>query len=200
VRWDRFFDDLEDQLASEWEAERYALDTEAERLRLSRVRLAERLTLLGTRDTASPPTAAFELIDGTTLRASVSGAGADWVALAEERGGAVIAPFHAILAVAATHTDLLRTARPLPPRSPLSDRLTFGFVLRDLVRRRAGVAVHLASGRSLTGTIDRAGADHLDLALHEPGAPRRSGAVVGYRIVPFAAVAWIRADDAPRLP
>jgi hypothetical protein len=46
VRWDRFFDDLEDQLASEWEAERAALDTEAERLRLSRVALTERLTLL----------------------------------------------------------------------------------------------------------------------------------------------------------
>ena len=34
VRWDRFFEDLEDQLDSEWEAERAALDTEAERLRL----------------------------------------------------------------------------------------------------------------------------------------------------------------------
>ncbi len=200
MRWDRFFDDLEDQLASEWEAERAALDTEAERLRLSRVRLAERLALLGSRDMAAPPTAAFDLIDGTTLRATVSGVGADWVALAEGRTGAVIAPFPAIVAIAAPHADLLRTARPAPPRSPLADRLTFGFVLRDLVRRRAGVAVHLASGRSLTGTIDRAGADHLDLALHEPGAPRRADAVAGYRIVPFSAVAWIRADEAPRLP
>ena len=50
MRWDRFFDDLEGQLASEWEAERAALDTEAERLRLSRVALRERLrwlTVLG---------------------------------------------------------------------------------------------------------------------------------------------------------
>lgn len=202
VRWDRFFNDLEDQLASEWEAERAALDTEAERLRLSRVQLAERLAQLAVRDSGAPPVATFDLADGVTLRATVTGVGADWVALApsEGGGGAVVAPFAAIVAVGMPHADLLRTARPAPARSALADRLTFGFVLRDLVRRRAGVAVHLVSGRVLTGTIDRAGADHLDLALHEPGAPRRADAVSGYRLVPFAAVAWIRADEAPGLP
>nr|MDQ2699570.1 hypothetical protein [Actinomycetota bacterium] len=46
MRWDRFFEDLEDQLSSEWEAERAALDTEAERLRLSRVTLRDRLVAL----------------------------------------------------------------------------------------------------------------------------------------------------------
>ncbi len=198
VRWDRFFDDLEDQLASEWEAERAALDTEAERLRLSRVVLAERLTQLAGGET--PAACSFDLSDGTTLRAVVTGVGADWVALAPAEGaGAVIVPFASLLAIGLPHAELLRSARPVPARSPLADRLTFGFVLRDLVRRRAGVAVHLASGRVLTGTIDRAGADHLDLAVHEPGAPRRADEVSGYRLVPFASVAWIRADAAPAL-
>ncbi|WP_106816230.1 hypothetical protein [Microbacterium timonense] len=201
MRWDRFFDDLEDQLASEWEAERAALDTEAERLRLSRVTLAERLALLCSRDTGPATVASFDLTDGTSLRATVTGLGADWVALAPAEGSAaaVIAPLAAITTVGMPHADLLRTARPAPPRSALADRLTFGFVLRDLVRRRAPVAVHLVSGRVLTGTIDRAGADHLDLALHEPGSPRRAHAVSGYRLVPFAAVSWIRADDVPTL-
>ena len=72
--------------------------------------------------------------------------------------------------------------------------MTFGFVLRDLVRRRVGVAVHLTTGRALTGTIDRAGADHLDLALHDAGAPRRADALAGHRILPFGAVAWLRVD------
>lgn len=202
MRWDRFFDDLEDQLASEWEAERAALDTEAERLRLSRVTLAERLGRLaaGTRAaSASAPVASFDLSDGTTLRASVTRVGTDWLALlpAERRAGAVIVPFASILAVGMPHADLLRSARPTGARDPLADRLTFGFVLRDLVRRRVGVAVQLASGRSLTGTIDRAGADHLDLALHDPGSARRTDAVAGYRVVPFAAVAWVRADETP---
>lgn len=199
MRWDRFFDDLEDQLASEWEAERAALDTEAERLRLSRVRLAERLSLLVSRE--APTAASFELSDGTTLRATVSGVGADWVALepAEGRVGVVIAPFTAIHAIGMPHPDLLRTARPAPAPPALNERLTFGFVLRDLVRRRAGVAVQLSSGRAFTGTIDRAGADHLDLALHDPGSPRRADAVTGYRMVPFAAIAWVRADQAPSI-
>jgi hypothetical protein len=202
VRWDRFFDDLEDQLASEWEAERAALDTEAERLRLSRVQLSERLTLLAAREGVAPTVASFDLADGATLRASVTGVGADWVALAvaDGPGGAVIVPFASIGTIGMPHADLLRTARPAPPRSPLADRLTFGFVLRDLVRRRAGVAVHLVSGRVLTGTIDRAGADHLDLAVHDQGAPRRADAVSGYRLVPLAAIAWIRADEAPAIP
>jgi hypothetical protein len=73
--------------------------------------------------------------------------------------------------------------------------MTFGFVVRDLVRRRVAVSVHLTQGRMLTGTVDRAGADHLDLALHDPGSPRRAGEVTGYRIVPFSAVAWIRLDS-----
>lgn len=201
MRWDRFFDDLEDQLASEWEAERAALDTEAERLRLSRVQLSERLTLLAAREGVAPTVASFDLADGATLRASVTGVGADWVALAvaDGPGGAVVVPFASIGTIGMPHADLLRTARPAPPRSPLADRLTFGFVLRDLVRRRAGVAVHLVSGRVLTGTIDRAGADHLDLAVHDRGAPRRADAVSGYRLVPLAAIAWVRADEAPAI-
>ena len=195
MRWDRFFDDLEDQLASEWEAERVALDTEAERLRLSRVALRDRLAALGDRDTAAGA-ASFELSDGTVLAGDVTGAGADWVAVQPSAGraGAVVVPFPSIVCIAMPHPDLLRSARPAPARSALAERLTLGFVLRDLVRRRASVAVHLASGRALTGTIDRAGADHLDLALHEPGSPRRADAVTGHRILPFAAIAWIRLD------
>lgn len=198
VRWDRFFDDLEAQFASEWEAERAALDTEAERLRLSRVPLRDRLAALQGRErTGSSPS--FEFSDGAVLAAEVSGVGADWVALdpSESRAGAVLAPLASIAAIGAAHADLLRSARPLEERSSLTDRMTLGFVLRDLVRRRAAVAVHLATGRGLTGTIDRAGADHLDLALHEPGTPRRASDVIGYRLVRFASIAWMRLDAPP---
>ncbi|MFH8250789.1 hypothetical protein ACH3VR_10525 [Microbacterium sp. B2969] len=197
MRWDRFFDDLEDQLASEWEAERAALDSEAERLRLSRVPLRDRLTALVDRDQTTPAPS-FEFSDGTVVTAEVSGVGADWAALqpATARTGAVIAPLGAIMSIGMPHPDLLRSARPRAASSTLSDRMTLGFALRDLVRRRIGVTLHLAHGRALSGTIDRAGADHLDLALHEPGAVRRAEEVSGHRLVPFAAIAWIRLEGA----
>jgi hypothetical protein len=193
VRWDRFFDDLEGQLASEWEAERAALDTEAERLRLSRVSLRERLMTLAEHEPADEAPS-FEVADGTVLSAHVSGVGTDWVALEGGRSGALVLPFSSIAAIGMPHADLLRSARPGPLRGPLAERLTLGFVLRDLVRRRVAVALHLTSGRMLAGTIDRAGADHLDLAIHEPGAPRRASEVTGHRIVLFEAIAWIRID------
>lgn len=197
MRWDRFFDDLEDQLASEWEAERAALDTEAERLRLSRVALRERLQVLVHRENAGAA-ASFEFTEGTVLAAEVSGVGVDWVALdpAERRSSAIVAPLSGIACVGLPHEDVLRTARVGTVAPGLNDRLTFGFILRDLVRRRVAVAVHLDNGRVLTGTIDRAGVDHLDLALHEPGSPRRIESVTGHRLVPFSAVAWIRIDAA----
>lgn len=193
MRWDRFFDDLEGQLASEWEAERAALESEAERLRLSRVALRERLTMLVGRDrNSSPPS--FDLADGTVLAAEVTGVGADWVALEGGRSGAVVLPLSSISAIGMPHPDVLRSARPATARSVLADRMTLGFVVRDLVRRRIAVIVNLTHGRMLAGTIDRAGADHLDLALHEPGSPRRASEITGHRIVPFSAVAWIRLE------
>lgn len=194
MRWDRLFEDLEDQLASEWEAERAALDTEAERLRLSRVELRDRLRGLVVRDRASAAPS-FELSDGTVVLAEPAGVGADWVALEPAgRVGALVVPFGAICAIGVAHPDLLRTARATPEPSALADRMTLGFVLRDLVRRRASVTVQLARERALTGTIDRAGSDHLDIALHDAGSPRRADAVTGHRIVPFAAIAFVRLD------
>ncbi|GAA3205797.1 hypothetical protein [Microbacterium terregens] len=193
MRWDRFFDDLEGQLASEWEAERAALDTEAERLRLSRVLLRERLSALMDRGRETPAPS-FEVADGTVLAAEVTGVGADWAALEGGRSGALIVPFGSIAAIGMPHADVLRTARPAAGPGTLADRMTLGFVLRDLVRRRVAVSVHLVHGRVLSGTIDRAGADHFDLALHEPGTPRRAADVTGHRLVPFCALAWIRLD------
>lgn len=196
MRWDRLFEDLEDQLASEWEAERAALDTEAERLRLSRVEFRDRLRGLVGRDRSSAAPS-FELADGSVLAAEPAGVGADWVALEPVgRVGALVVPFGAIRAIGAAHPDLLRTARATTAPSALADRMTFGFVLRDLVRRRAPVTVQLTNERPLTGTIDRAGADHLDIALHDSGSPRRADAVTGHRIVPFAAIAFVRLDAA----
>ncbi|MFT4306551.1 MAG: hypothetical protein QM604_06645 [Microbacterium sp.] len=192
MRWDRLFEDLQDQFASEWEAERAALDTEAERLRLTRLPLRARLAGL-----AHPagPEIAVELACGT-VRGRVTAVGEDWAGLQGDAVG--VLRLDAVRAVALGHVDLLRSARAAPATpATLAERMGFGFVLRDLARRRAGVTVHGLDGGALSGTIDRAAADHLDLAVHDGGAPRRAAEVAGFRMIPFAAVAWVRVDAAP---
>lgn len=195
VRWERFFEDLEHQLDSEWEAERAALDTEAERLRLARLTLRERLQVL----VHDGVEVAIDVVGGTAVAGTVTGVGADWLTLdtAGPRTGGLLVPIAALRSVGLAHPDLLRSARPGPAAPLLPERMTFGFVLRDLVRRRQQVRVHAADGRTFDGTIDRAGADHLDLALHDSGEPRRSTAVTGYRLIPFTAVAWIGIEGDP---
>jgi hypothetical protein len=47
-------------------------------------------------------------------------------------------------------------------------------------------------GAVLSGTVDRVGADHFELAEHAPEATRRSAAVVGVRAVVFGAVVLVR--------
>jgi hypothetical protein len=44
----------------------------------------------------------------------------------------------------------------------------------------------------LSGTIDRVGADHLDLALHAPGEWRRAEAVTGVATVGFGGLYAVR--------
>jgi hypothetical protein len=80
-------------------------------------------------------------------------------------------------------------ARHDTPR--LIDRLGLAFALRDLARRRSAVAVTMRSGM-LYGTIDRVARDHFDLAMHDPGVPRRPGNVRGTRIVSTAALVMVR--------
>ena len=75
------------------------------------------------------------------LTAEVTGVGADWVALETGRSVAVLLPLASISAIGMPHADVLRSARPAPARSALADRMTFGFVVRDLVRRRVAVTV-----------------------------------------------------------
>jgi hypothetical protein len=200
VRWDRLFEDLEDQLASEWEAERAALDSEAERLRLSRLPLGDRLRALAGDDEGGA--SSFELADGTVLTAGVGVVGADWVGLDDLDGGAwaALVPAGAVVAIAMPATTAIATARASAAacgaaRRGLAERMTIGFVLRDLARRRSPVALHLVSGRTLTGTIDRALHDHLDIALHDSRAPRRASEVMGLRVVPYASLAWVRLED-----
>lgn len=195
VHWDRLFEDLEGQLAAEWEAERAALDAESERLRISKLTLLTRLHLLQRGE--APITA--RLAGGIRQSGRIRAVGADWIAVdpVDVPGGALVVPIAALTGVETHHGAILETLEDVPPRTDdLRARMTFGFLLRDFSRRRLPLRIAVASGDELHGTIDRAGVDHLDLAVHDAGEPRLARAVRSFRLVPFSAVQWVRTANA----
>jgi len=193
VEWDHLFDDLEGQLAAEWESERAALDAESERLRIAKLTLHDRLRSLAALDADI----LLELAGGERWAAALRVVGADWIGV-RASGDALlrIAPLTAIESLGVDHGALLGSLSPDRPDLGLRGRMTLGFVLRDLARRRSAVTIGLRSGDPRHGTIDRAGADHLDIALHDPHEPRRARSVRGFRSIPFAALSWVRVEEA----
>lgn len=196
MRWERLFDDLEAQAAAEWEAERALLDSESERLRVSRLTLRERLQAL--RDPLGRRDAIRLEVEGWGARLGrIVSVGVDWLAVELPDGPSLlgIVPQEALRDLRLSHADLLASARvtggSASAGEALAQRVALGFVLRDLARRRVAVQIHLRSGAALTGTIDRAGADHLDLAEHDAAVARHPDAVAAHRIIPFAAIAAV---------
>lgn len=192
MRWDELFADLEGRLEHELDVEQQELAAEEERLRLGRIALRDRIVTMGRGET----TVALLLADGETLAVQVGTAGRDWIAGQISVGAArhgVIVPLAAIVGVTPERDQLERGLRASPEEAlpDLSTRLGLAFVLRDLCRRRAGVEVRTRVG-TVTGTIDRVARDHLDLAEHDLGVPRRDSAVRRIRLVAFDAIVQVR--------
>jgi hypothetical protein len=100
--------------------------------------------------------------------------GADWV-LVDAASGQMLIPIAAVACVG----GLSRLAAP--DASEVARRLGIGVVLRGLLRDRAVVSVRLPGDQYVTGTIDRVGADHVDVAVHPMDEPRRARAVIAVR-------------------
>lgn len=199
MRWDNLFDDLESQLETELTAEDIDLRAEEERLRLGRMSLRDRLASLHRAQNASGGySIRLLLTDGRAIAVHPVALGKDWVSadVLDESASRhqVIIPLSAVGGVVLRPDQVEPSlATPGDPEGPreLSARLSLAFVLRDLCRRRQGVDLELLTG-TIHGTIDRVGRDHLDLALHERGAPRRESEVSQHRIVPLSQLRLIR--------
>lgn len=199
MRWDNLFDDLESQLEHELTAEDIDLRAEEERLRLGRMSIRDRLAALhGAESAGGGYSIRLVLGDGQIIAVHPVALGKDWISgdvLDESSsrqqciiplaavGGVVLTPEQMALSLSVT----AESAGP----SELSARLGLTFVLRDLCRRRQGVDLELLTG-SVHGTIDRVGRDHLDVAVHERGTPRRESEVRQHRIVPLAQLRYVR--------
>lgn len=205
MRWDNLFDDLEGQLDRELNAEQIDLRAEEERLRLGRLSLRTRLMNL-TGGFVGSAVFRIALTSGDTVIVRPTSFGRDWLAAdlfgsephpgTDGSGGTCaqcVLPFAAVAGIMLTGEQLERSLNGAETASAarMSDRIGLSFVLRDLCRRRADLEVRTTSGVH-TGTIDRVGRDHLDLAVHPSGTLRRSRDVQHYRLVPFDQLLLVR--------
>ena len=197
MRWDNLFDDLEGQLEHELDAEEVDLRAEEERLRLGQLSLRNRLTSL-TRVSQPGGAGVFRvaLVSGETLTVRPTTFGRDWLAAdlldSSNTRAQCVLPFAAIAGIVLNNDQVTGSLNAEPDSAArLVDRIGLPFVLRDLCRRRKSIELHTQTGL-LTGTIDRVGRDHIDLAVHPPGTLRRAPEVHQYRIVPLTQIQLVR--------
>ncbi len=114
--------------------------------------------------------------------------GSDWLLLVDDGGRECLVAASAVRAV----SGLGRRTAPVQEAGPVRVRLDLRRALRGLSRDRAAVQVVLDEGTELSGTIDRVGADYLELAEHPADRHRRAEAVEGVRTVVLDAVAVVR--------
>jgi hypothetical protein len=182
VRWQRLFDDLEGQAEAYEAAEFDAEVSERGRYEVGQVRLVDRF-----RGAVGHP------VDVCCRGAGrVSGrlqrVGADWLLLEEQPDR------HVIVACAAVTSIVGLGALSASPGSEgqIGARLDLRRALRGVARDRSAIQALLVDGSTVVGTLDRVGADFVEVAEHPQREPRRFGTVRGVRTVPLAAVAAVR--------
>ncbi len=131
-----------------------------------------------------------EIAGGELIAGRVVAIGRDVVVVAEEvatgqQGGDWAIPVWGITAVTTLPGTSMWSVAAL-------DRLGILAVARSWARERDVVRVHRVGAMPLDGTIDAVGADHLELAEHDPGEPRRADAVRRIVTVPMGAIAALR--------
>ncbi|HTE71828.1 MAG TPA: hypothetical protein VK640_01330 [Actinomycetes bacterium] len=181
MRWDDLFGDLEAQLDAAEAASVVAEVADRSRRESALLTLAERLGgSLGGR--VGLHAVGAGRVDGRVVEVSD-----EWLLLAGDAGTQVLVTMSAVQSV----TDLAPTSESMAAPAGQRVRLGLGVALRAIARDRSPVVVHLTGGGTVEGTLERVGADFVELTEH-PAAevrPRRSGAV---RTVPFAALALVR--------
>jgi hypothetical protein len=182
MRWQQLFADLSAQFEEAAAAEQRADVAARARSEAASVALADRLR------GAAGAELGLECRGAGWVRGRLTDAGRDWVLLDDERGGELLVALAAVRVVGG-----LGRLTAAPEGGPVRSRLDLRRALRGLARDRSAVRGVLDAGAARGGTVDRVGADFLELARHEPDEPRRAAAVREVQAVAIAAVAVVRA-------
>jgi hypothetical protein len=182
MRWQQLFADLQAEFDEAAAAEERAQLPSRARAEAGAVRLADRLGgALGAQ-------VSLRCRGAGEVAGRLEELGPDWALVTDDNGREALVALPAVVAV----SGLVRSTAAAAPESPLRTALDLRRALRGLARDRSTVAVVLDDGAVLTGTVDRVGADFVELAEHAPDEFRRAGAVRAVRAVALAGVAVVR--------
>lgn len=174
---EHFLEALEAEFSTQRELEKLSVAREAKLAEFAQTTLADRL-----RVTAGDTTVTIRA-GGLRVHGQVVRVGADWVCIEAERSDV----FVRLDAIQSLHMEAPSVAAKPDtgvPTDMLASRMTLGFVLRDLARRHARVALASHEGHWRTARVLRAGVDHCDVE-------EESGTI---DIVPFTAILAVRTD------
>ena len=130
----------------------------------------------------------IDLDGGLTVAGRVARVGADWLLLEEPGGREALMGLGFVLSIA----GLGRVSAVPGSGGAVLARLTMRSALRGIAADRSAVRVHLRGGPTIDATIDRVGADFVEVARHAPGEARRRGEVRDVVLVPVAAIVAVR--------
>jgi hypothetical protein len=182
MRWEQLFADLEAQLDAVETAEAEAEAASRARAEFGQVRLVDRVR--GSLGHA----VSLRCRGAGELSGRLVDVGVDWLLLVDAQGREVLVAGAAVTVVGGLGTATAAEA----PDGAVARRLDLRRALRGLARDRATVSCLLADGGVLSGTVDRVGADFVELAEHPLDQPRRRAAVTAVLGVPVSAVAAVR--------
>lgn len=181
MRWQQLFADLQAQFESEEAAAEQAESASRARAEVGAVAIADRVRgALG-----------FPVVLDCRGAGAVAGVlvevGADWLLVEDEGARQSLVALAAVRSVSGLGR---RTA--VPETGRVRGQLNLRRALRGLARDRSAVQIVLDDGGVLSGTMDRVGADYVEIAEHPADLPRRAEAVHGVRAVVISAIAVVR--------
>jgi len=189
MRWDQLFQDLEARFDELADADSMAELADRQRVAAGTISMVERIA------GAVGWPIRLRTVAGITVTGTLQRVGPDWLLLQESPGREVVLALRATTVVeglsAATGVSMTGVQR----------RLNLRHALRGLARDRSPIALVVSGGvgepaalhTELTGTVDRIGADFLEMALHAPWEPRRTASVRSIVLVPLEAIVLVRA-------
>jgi hypothetical protein len=180
MRWDGLFADLEAQAALLEQEERAAEVDERTRGEIGALELPDRLrAALGT-------SLRLRLRGGFTINGRL--VRADWLLVDEGDGREALVAGAGLVGV----RGLGRYSAVPHSAGVVESRLGLRAALRGIARDRSAARLLLADGDTMDATIDRVGADFVEVATHAPGELRRRQDVRDIELVPLAALVAVR--------